>query len=91
MRRTAIIILLTFSSLTGFANTFHPANTLQQKDGLSSNNVKCIFKDSMGFMWFGTDNGIDIYDAATISSVRKTGIGINSIAEVSGHIYIGTE
>ena len=42
-------------------------------------------------MWFGTDNGIDIYDAATISSVRKTGIGINSISEVSGHIYIGSE
>ena len=73
------------------ANTYHPANTLQQKDGLSSNNVKCIFKDSMGFMWFGTDNGIDIYDAAEISSVRKTGIGINSITEVSGHIYIGAE
>ena len=91
MRRTVLIILLTLSTLTCMANTYHPANTLQQKDGLSSNNVKCIFKDSMGFMWFGTDNGIDIYDAAEISSVRKTGIGINSITEVSGHIYIGAE
>ena len=91
MRRTVLIILLTLSTLTCMANTYHPANTLQQKDGLSSNNVKCIFKDSMGFMWFGTDNGIDIYDAATISSVRKNGIGINSITEVCGHIYIGSE
>ena len=91
MRTIALTILLTLSSLICLANTYHPANTLQQKDGLSSNNVKCIFKDSMGFMWFGTDNGIDIYDAATISSVRKTGIGINSITEASGHIYIGSE
>ena len=91
MRTIALTILLTLSSLICLANTYHPANTLQQKDGLSSNNVKCIFKDSMGFMWFGTDNGIDIYDAATISSVRKTGIGIKSITEASGHIYIGSE
>ena len=91
MRTIVLTILLTLSSLTCLANIQHPANTLQQKDGMSSNNVKCIFKDSMGFMWFGTDNGIDIYDAATISSVRKTGIGINSISEVSGHIFIGSE
>ena len=91
MRTLALTILLTLSSLTCLANIYHPANTLQQKDGLTSNNIKCIFKDSMGFMWFGTDNGIDIYDAATISSVRKSGIGITSISEVSGHIYVGTE
>ena len=42
-------------------------------------------------MWFGTDNGIDMYDAATISSIRKTGIGVNAISEIAGHIYIGTE
>ena len=90
MRTLALTILLTLSPLTCLAHTYHPANTLQQKDGLSSNHVRCIFKDSMGFMWFGTDNGIDIYDAATISSVRKTGIDINSITEVSGHIYIGS-
>ena len=52
MRTIALTILLTLSSLICLANTYHPANTLQQKDGLSSNNVKCIFKDSMGFMWF---------------------------------------
>ena len=91
MRTTALILLLTLYSLTCPAHIYHQANTHQQKDGLSSNNVRCIFKDSMGFMWFGTDNGIDTYDAATISSARKTGIGINSIAEVAGHIYIGSE
>ena len=91
MRKTILTILLTLSSLTCLADIYHHADMLQQKEGLSSNNVKCIFKDSMGFMWFGTDNSIDIYDAATISTARKTGIGINSIAEVADHIYIGSE
>ena len=90
MRTTAFALMLTLCSLTCHANIYHQADTHQQKDGLSSNNVRCIFKDSMGFMWFGTDNGIDIYDAAEISSVRKTGLGVNSIAEVAGRIYIAS-
>ena len=90
MRTTAFALMLTLCSLTCHANIYHQADTHQQKDGLSSNNVRCIFKDSTGFMWFGTDNGIDIYDAAEISSVRKTGLGVNSIAEVAGRIYIAS-
>lgn len=35
---------------------------LTMKEGLSSNNVNCIFQDSRGFLWFGTENGIDKYD-----------------------------
>ncbi len=31
-------------------------------DGLSANNVKCIFKDSYGFIWIGTNNGLNRYD-----------------------------
>jgi ligand-binding sensor domain-containing protein len=58
------------------AHDWH-AHTLQQKDGLSSNNVECIFKDSYGFMWFGTSNGLDRYDAAKIWSFNQTGISVN--------------
>lgn len=31
-------------------------------DGLSNNTVMCILEDSHGFMWFGTDNGLNRYD-----------------------------
>ncbi len=91
MRSSLLIILLSLCTFTSPATTYHQAKTHQQKDGLSSNTVRCIFKDNMGFMWFGTDNGIDRYDAATISSVREVGIGVNSISEIAGHLYVGTD
>ncbi|HEY8894612.1 MAG TPA: two-component regulator propeller domain-containing protein, partial [Niastella sp.] len=31
-------------------------------DGLSQSNVTCILQDSRGFMWFGTRDGINMYD-----------------------------
>ena len=31
-------------------------------NGLSDNQVNCIFKDYQGFMWFGTTSGLDRYD-----------------------------
>ena len=91
MRVLFLTTLLTLCPFLCSANTYYQAKTYQQKDGLSSNTVRCIFKDSMGFMWFGTDNGIDTYDAATISSIRTIGIGVNSITEIAGQIYIGSD
>ena len=30
--------------------------------GLSQGNVKCVLRDSRGFMWFGTREGLNKYD-----------------------------
>ncbi|MBN1144563.1 MAG: hypothetical protein JXA72_09065, partial [Bacteroidales bacterium] len=35
---------------------------LGTKNGLSNDNVLCIYQDRNGFMWFGTENGISRYD-----------------------------
>lgn len=39
-------------------------------DGLSSNWVRAIVKDSHGFMWFGTARGLDRYDGARLATYR---------------------
>ena len=38
---------------------------LQTDDGLSQSNVLCILQDSRGFMWFGTEDGLNKYNGYT--------------------------
>lgn len=37
-------------------------------DGLSSNGINNIIQDHMGFIWFGTGNGLNRYDGTTIKT-----------------------
>lgn len=39
---------------------------IQTQNGISSNDVNCIFKDSHGFMWFGTASGLNRYDGYSV-------------------------
>lgn len=39
-------------------------------NGLSQNNVTCILKDSQGFMWFGTVDGLNKYDGYQFTIYR---------------------
>jgi len=39
------------------------------EDGLSQATVMALAQDKQGYIWFGTENGIDIYDGYTISSL----------------------
>ena len=39
-------------------------------DGLSLSSVYCIFQDSKGFMWFGTEDGLNKYDGMNFKVYR---------------------
>ena len=68
------------------------------KDGLSSNFVRCITKDSRGYMWFGTTAGLDRFDGYNIKAYHNklddsTSISNNSIRTIiedDGGLLIGT-
>ena len=62
-----LLILITALSLTTnkavSQKDFHPSfRHFTTDDGLPSPEVHCILKDSQGFMWFGTDNGVSRFD-----------------------------
>lgn len=41
-------------------------------DGLSLSSVYCIYQDSKGFMWFGTEDGLNRYDGQSITVYGAT-------------------
>ena len=48
---------------------------LSTTEGLSNNSVRSIFRDSRGFLWIGTESGLNKYDATRSGSI--TGITPN--------------
>jgi signal transduction histidine kinase/ligand-binding sensor domain-containing protein/DNA-binding response OmpR family regulator len=72
---------------------------LTSDDGLSQNTVDCILKDSRGFMWFGTWNGLnrfDGYNFVTYKSENKEhSLSDNFIYSLcedkNGDLWIGTK
>lgn len=67
-------------------------------DGLSQNNVNSLALDSRGFLWVGTDDGLDRYDGGEFVSVRKVsrGDGLDGgdpcvtrvNVDASGHVWV---
>jgi methyl-accepting chemotaxis protein/ligand-binding sensor domain-containing protein len=54
--------------------------------GLSSSYVQSIFQDRTGFLWFGTDKGLDRYDGYVIRSYRHRRADSRSIADGTIHV-----
>ncbi len=72
---------------------------LTTANGLSSNNIRAITEDKYGFLWFGTEEGINIYDAyqfrvlrgGTLDSSGLSNDNINDLfRDYSGNIWVAT-
>jgi len=60
-------------------NNAYQFSHLDISDGLSHNQVNCIYKDSKGFMWFGTMSGLNRYDGYTFKVFKHDDNDTNSI------------
>ena len=96
------ILLLTIFVLLGTIPTWslpYKINYLTADDGLSRNLVAQIFKDSHGFMWIATSNGLDRYDGYDFIHFNSRNLGnalqsdnIHCVEEdINGNLWIGTE
>lgn len=72
---------------------------LGSEDGLSHNTVYAILQDSKGFLWFGTQGGLDRYDAHSFLSFRHDPANPLSLAsnwigalleDRAGNFWVGT-
>ena len=49
-------------------------------NGLSQSVVVCTYQDSKGYIWFGTQNGLNKFNGYTFEKFIHNPIGTNSIA-----------
>ena len=74
-------------------------STLNINDGLSQNQVFCIYRDYTGLLWFGTQDGLNLYDGYNFKVFRHQpgdsnslpDYAVNTICETdTGIFWIGT-
>jgi ligand-binding sensor domain-containing protein len=44
---------------------------LSSENGLSNNTVRCIFQDKKGFIWIGTEDGLNQFDGYTVTVFKN--------------------
>lgn len=88
-----------FSISPVYADRPYYLRSLQVEDGLSQNMVYCILQDKQGFMWFGTQDGLNRYDGQSFKIYKKDpadpgSVGSNGffsmIEDSAGKLWIGT-
>lgn len=62
----SIVLLFILTGTVSRAATDVRFRNIQTQNGLSNDDVNCIFKDSHGFMWFGTASGLNRYDGYSV-------------------------
>ncbi|WP_020606498.1 hybrid sensor histidine kinase/response regulator transcription factor [Spirosoma spitsbergense] len=86
MVRPHLLLLLLFSPLLGSTQPAQPDrvysnqsneqsvankfNHLSVENGLSNNSVICILQDREGYMWFGTNDGLNKYNGHTFTTFK---------------------
>lgn len=90
--------LLLYQSKNSFGQDYYFTH-LTAEDGLSSNIIRCITKDSRGYLWVGCDNALNRYDGSNCiqyvhnpnDSTTITGGAIKSVMEdKEGLLWIST-
>ena len=96
------LLVLTWTMLTFFSYGQNQPVTFQRyssKDGLSSNTIYSIYRDSYGFLWLGTEDGLNRFDGRRYNVYRYDANKENSLManhisalceDKKGRIWIGT-
>jgi len=58
-----LLVMFLYLPFLGFCQSYnYRFNQISVFEGLSSSHAKTIFQDYLGFIWIGTDNGLNRYD-----------------------------
>src|SRR5665647_128296 len=97
MAKKILLYLFVFFYCGFVSSNILKINRISIENGLSSNMVNCIYKDTKGLIWLGTSNGFDSYDGQKIESyANRLKINNNLIVQSitdngDGSLWVGTE
>ncbi len=87
------------SSLPPICNCVLRFDQISIEQGLSQSSVRVIFQDSRGFLWFGTEDGLNRYDGYAFKTYKPDPDAPNSLSDrwitsivedKEGTLWIGT-
>lgn len=93
-------IILLFTLITSFYLDAYTFKKYQVNNGLSENSVKVIIQDHLGFMWFGTKDGLNRFDGYEFKVYKNiphdtSSLGNNFIRSIyqdkSHNFWVGTD
>lgn len=94
-----LLFLLALSIKIGAQTNNIKFSKIRTEDGISQGYVTCAFQDSRGFMWFGTQDGLNRYDGYNFKIFRHSQDIPNTLSEnwiwniyedSKGYIWCGT-
>ena len=97
-----MVCIISFMNIsTSYANIIENFNfkNITIEDGLSQSTVKTIYQDSKGYIWVGTDAGLNRYNGYEFKQYKhdeynKNSISHNYIIDITedknGHIWVST-
>lgn len=100
MKRHLVLLLLTMLALALPAQTASSPyyfRTYDSDNGLSNNSVNVVIQDRNGLMYFGTKDGLNLYNGISSRTFRKenSALGNNFInalfEDEAGRVWIGTD
>ncbi len=97
MRTGILLILIVWSQVLLQSQSNRSFENLTTSDGLSHISVRCMLQDSRGFLWIGTNDGLNRYDGYRFKVLfpqgpdRKVHSFITALHEdQEGKIWVGT-
>ena len=69
------------ASLPQICNCVLRFDNISIEQGLSQSSVKAIFQDSRGFLWFGTEDGLNRYDGYSFKIYKPDPDVLNSLSD----------
>ena len=98
-RKIIVVIILISCSISNAQELPYSFEHYTIKNGLSSNTVFSTYRDSYGFLWIGTEDGLNRFDGYTFKVYRynadtEAGLKSNHITalceDATGRVWIGT-